>query len=151
MPTLRELFYALADDHATLAEQSKQACAISDTDIQNDLRYQSSVYLHWAQLEAVAEYECKMQDRTLKDVIIPDLRTSVRADFLKAGSKFTVDQVDDAMKLRPAYADAVRRLDTLVYCHGLIKSVCVALMQRKDMLVALNCRDVKELSQYPSR
>lgn len=137
-------------EHPEELEKAQQdAAVIGQNDCLKEMRGQASHMVNWGQLEAWAMYELETHATSLKDTIIPSLRSSVRAEMSAANVKESIDRVDDSMKLRPLYQDAVKRRDRLQLIVNLCKGATVAFAQREKLLVSINARESKELESYP--
>lgn len=145
---LREQYLYFIANPDSLMEEVATAGKCNENALATELRLQTGLYIHWAQLASIGRYELQKAERHFKDTLMPDLREAARARIREAGKKETVDGVDDAMKLSPVYREAAQRVDDLKFVSDLLEDAADALWERKGCLQSAKSLAGKEMEQY---
>jgi len=110
------------------------------------LREQSALFLHWADLEAQAEYEADKAKELLDKTLIPAARNLILEQCRKAGEKRPSEaRLDTDIYNNKEVVDGSRKVTDLRYIQSLFRNARQAVFERKACLVSINSRECIEL------
>jgi hypothetical protein len=125
-------------------ERLKLDCNIDLSDLDNAVRQQASLYVHYADLARQARRQHERMKVTA-EVMESKLYHIHRTALLQEGVKPTKDQVDAAVRMDPRWYAAMQKVIDAKAIMDLAVDAREALSQRKDMLVQITVDRRREM------
>lgn len=126
-----------------LVDVMKEA-SIDVTDMNEELEKQPGKYAHFGSLYVLARSHLADAKR-LKEVTYAELDSKIRQQARDAGNKITENAINQEITMSVEYDEACVDYVNAEEQMNRLKHMCIALDQRREMLLALNANIRKEM------
>ena len=116
----------------------------NENDIDMEMRRQSTVFAYYNGLAAKAKREFNFIHSEVTR-LVSDLRSSHKQE---SKTKLTAKDLDDLVNIDEDYQKALSEMNEASFKYEIIKGLCRALEQKKDMLVQLSSNQRAETKLY---
>lgn len=141
-----DLFARLLDNPALLQEMMTEDVRIRHALVTTEMARQSSSYLKWAVLAAVAAKHYKRQNRLIEEQVWPNCRKKARQMLERMGERISNDRITEEAVQDEFYIQAADIRSKYLEILDIMNEMKEAMRQRKDMLSSFNGDQKKELT-----